>query len=112
MLQILDILEKNWINIHVLLLYETSLNYLNVNEEIIFGCQMHYQNRKNSKRCGGIAVHVQNCIKFDLRPSIDTNVGHKLESSFAELILPAEKIIVGEVYRAPNTPEDSFIDDN
>jgi len=65
---------------------------------------MTYKNRPSGKR-GGIAIYSKDNITFKCRPDIEINIDGEFESIFIETTNKKEKIIVGEIYRVPNTNE-------
>ena len=65
---------------------------------------MIYKNRTVGTR-GGIAIYIKETISFKCRPDSEINIDGEFESIFIETIIKQEKIIIGEIYRVPNTNE-------
>ena len=65
---------------------------------------MIYRNRTDGTR-GGIAIYIKETISFKCRPDIEIIIDGEFESIFIEKIIKQEQIIIGEIYRVPNTNE-------
>ncbi len=70
----------------------------------ILGYNFIYRNRKANSR-GGVAMYIRNDIKYVLRPDLEVNIDTEFESIFIEAKINNDTVIVGEVYRIPNTSE-------
>ena len=62
------------------------------------------KNRPPGKR-GGIAIYIQKHITYKHRPDIEINVENEFESLFIDMSINNKHIIIGEIYRVPNTNE-------
>ena len=92
------------IEINLFLICETFLTNNNADLHKIPGYTMIYKNRTVGTR-GGIAIYIKETISFKCRPDIEINIYGEFESIFIETIIKQEKIIIGEIYRVPNTNE-------
>ena len=92
------------IEINFFLICETFLTNNNADLYKIPGYTMIYKNRTVGTR-GGIAIYIKETISFKCRPDIEINIDGEFESIFIETIIKQEKIIIGEIYRVPNTNE-------
>ena len=104
LLNLLNKLKTDGYEIHVILACETFMNENNIDECKIKGFNMEYTHRTNIAR-GGVAVYVNNKLKYKTRD--DLRILHEgiMESCFVELITTAKvkNIVIGEVYRVPGT---------
>jgi len=93
--------EKN-ITVHFILLCETFL--CDNSEQLcnIEGYKLICKNRTNSKR-GGVAIYIHNKYVCKLRNDLSVNVENEFESLFIEATHNKTTVIVGEIYRVPNT---------
>ena len=99
----------------------TSLDQLNIHMEIIMLCETFLhdnitklykisgyklicRNRVMNRR-GGVAMYIKDNIKYKLRKDLEINIDGEFESLFIEAQLNNKQVIVGEVYRVPNTSE-------
>ncbi len=109
-------LEAVSINIDFILLCETYLTDAIAGMYSIPGYKLVYRNRRLTQpndqlnrrrvsRRGGVAIYIRQDIEFLLRPDIDFNVDGEFESIFIEATVGPSKVIVGEIYRIPNTCE-------
>ena len=97
------------INLQIILLCETFLNDNNSALFNIPGYTFIYKNRQSMSR-GGVAIYIRDDIKFKLREDIGSDTEGKFESIFIEVITNPKHIIVGEVYRTPNSNEAQSIE--
>ena len=100
----------NKLNIHLdfILLCETYLNEHNQNVYNIAGYRLISHNRK-ANRGGGVAIFIKNSIIFKHRPDLEYHIENEFESIFIEAQIENNNIIVGEIYRIPNTSETESI---
>jgi gamma-glutamylcyclotransferase (GGCT)/AIG2-like uncharacterized protein YtfP len=110
LLDLLNKLKYENYEIDIVLICETFMNDSNIDQCVLPGFNMEYNNRKIKKQ-GGVAVYINNKLKYTTRQ--DLSIFHEgiLECCFIELpSLNKEKnIIVGEVYRVPGTNENFFL---
>ena len=92
------------IEIQFLLLCETFLSDNNYNLYKIPGYNLICKNRPTGKR-GGIAMYIKDNINYRIRPDLEINIEKEFESLFIDTTINNENIIVGEIYRVPNTNE-------
>ena len=96
-------------SIDAMLLCETFLNDRNKDLCNIDGYTLMYKNRTNKSR-GGVAIFIKNAIKFKERQDLSIFDEGKFESIFLEIYGNKKNLIIGEVYRVPNTNEKDFIE--
>ncbi len=90
-------------------LTETWLNDEIICEYNMPGYALVYNNR-NDNRGGGVAMYIKNNIKFKSRPDLDFN-NNIINSKFIEISnINTKNVIVGTVYRAPNSDTDSYLE--
>ena len=92
------------IDIQFILLCETFLSDNNCDLYNIPGYNMICKNRPPGKR-GGIAIYIQKHITYKHRPDLEINVENEFESLFIDMSINNKHIIIGEIYRVPNTNE-------
>ena len=103
---LLHTLETKCIHIHFILLSET---WLTDNNSCLFnipGYTFVHRSRTIRKH-GGVAMYISNSISFNERPDLEEFIEGEFESIFIEVkaIGLSKKLIVGEIYRPPNTNE-------
>jgi len=86
------------------MLCETFLTDQSATLYNIQGYDMISLNREKGQR-GGIAIYVLNNFSHVIREDIMVNVNREFESLFIEINNKEYKVLVGEVYRVPNTNE-------
>jgi len=86
------------------LLCETFLTKNNAHLFKVDGYSFVFRNRANSPK-GGVAIFINNSITYTNRPDLGINVDREFESIFIEVKTSTSKLIVGEIYRIPNTNE-------
>jgi hypothetical protein len=106
---LLSHLKQNNINLHFILLCETFLSDSNSSLFNIPGYTLECKNRKSLSR-GGVAIYIKNGIKYNRRDGIGINIEGEFESIFVEVISRPTNLIVGEVYRVPNTSETKSVE--
>ena len=95
--------------VDLLLLCETFLNDSNKNSVDINGYTLREDHRKTMTQ-GGVAIYINNKLQFIPRPDLAIFDEGVFESYFVEITGENRNIIVGEVYRIPNTNQQSFLD--
>ena len=68
--------------------------------------EKHRQNRSG----GGVALYVNNRYQYKHRHDLSTFEEGVMESVFIELTLGVENLVLGEIYRPPNSNESFFIE--
>lgn len=109
--EILIELNETGIKLDVILLCETFINDTNIKKMKLKNYKLaNYENRKNSKQ-GGVAIFLRKEIKFYSRKDLDIFIEGTFESCFVEIVTNNNRknIILGEIYRVPNTNEKIFI---
>ena len=107
---LLTILSNSNCEIDIILLCETFLN-----DNTVAACNIpHYtlieSHRTNLSR-GGVGIYVNNKIRYKERYDLSIFKEGYFESCFVEVELNSRKLVVGEIYRVPNTNEKDFIND-
>ena len=87
--------------INVVLLVETWTTGTKSNSIRIPGYTYLGQNRKN-KKGGGVGILINNQLKYKCIPDLNLNEPH-IESFFIELNGNKRNMLIGSMYRAPNT---------
>ena len=92
------------------MLCETWLN--NCSPKInIPGYHLELENRKG-KKGGGVATLIKENLKYKNRPDLKKKLKNgQMETCFVELKGSQGNIILGSLYRPPNTPTKEFLDD-
>ena len=106
---LLSDLKSSSIEIDLVMLCETFINDNNADLCAIPGYTFLESHRQNKSR-GGVAIYVNNKFTFKLRKDLDIFDECFFESKFIELTSTKKHVIVGEIYRIPNTNEKEFID--
>ncbi len=99
---IVNTLNEKKIIVHFLLLCETFLNERNVSTVNIDGYDLVCKNRPVGMG-GGVAIYVHKSLSYITREDLAINVNNQFESVFIEVKGVKETVIVGEIYRVPNT---------
>ena len=102
--------EKSSGVVHVYMLNETWVT--NNNEHLVKIPNYNFVgNHRTSKKGGGVGLAVHNTVQF--RPRDDIKLGHvsELEYQFIEIKAIRRNIIVGSLYRPPNSKEKEFLRD-
>ena len=103
------LLEHNC-RIDVVLLCETFLLKNTLNMVNIPG-YIHIGNYRTDRKGGGVSILLKNGIPYKRREDLDIFIEGKTESVFVETISKCGKpIIIGSIYRPPNTDLDQFSD--
>jgi len=95
-------LKEKHITIHFILLCETFLKDDNMNLCNIEGYNLVTKNRSDRHR-GGVAIYVHESIVFNVKDELTMNIENKFESIVIEAKYKQSRIIVGEIYRVPNS---------
>ena len=92
------------------MLCETYITELNVNKVHIDGYELHEKHGLSSSR-GGVALYINNTLKFKIISDISYFEEGLYESCFIEISTTdiSKSIVAGEIYRVPNTDETLFI---
>ena len=106
---ILSRLNDIKIKVHFILLCETFLNDYNISKCEITGYKLVPQSRKLHTK-GGVALYILTEFDYEERPEISPYCEGEFESVFVEILDDNKKIIVGEIYRIPNTNESISVD--
>ena len=102
--------EKSSGVVHVYMLNETWVT--NNNEHLVRIPNYNFVGKhRTSKKGGGVGLAVHNTVQF--RPRDDIKLGHvsELEYQFIEIKAKRRNIIVGSLYRPPNSKEKEFLRD-
>jgi exonuclease III len=96
--------------IDILAVCETFMNENNINDCKIEGYNIEYKYRKN-KTQGGVAIYINNKLNYKFRDDLSTFYEGVIETCFVELLNKNKNnnIIVGEIYRTPNSDEKFFL---
>ena len=109
--QIKHIIDKNPCNKppEVILVCETWLNDFSPNINIP-GYHLELENRRG-KKGGGAAILIKENLKYKSRPDLKEKLKNsQTETCFVELKSSQGNIILGSLYRPPNTPTKEFLD--
>lgn len=100
---IISTLHERKIVVHFILICETFLNDNSIQLCTIEGYKFVCNNRSNGKR-GGVAIYVLDSLSFKLRDDLTLNFDNQFETIFIEVKHGNSNILVGEIYRTPNSP--------
>ncbi len=108
---IVSVLGESGITIHFILLCETFLTDINCLMYDIPGYVFIHNSRKSLSR-GGVAMYILDNLSFVERTDLSEFHEGEFESIFAEIKGKSHEknVIVGEIYRPPNTNEKSSIE--
>ena len=62
------------------------------------------------KKGGGVGILSHNSLKYTRRYDLEQFNDHSLESCWIELLGYKKNVVIGSLYRPPNTPEKEFIE--
>ena len=97
-------------SVDIMLLCETFLNKNTANRIKIPGYTLVSNYQQNHKG-GGTSVLVKDGIPFQWRQDLDVFIEKHTESTFVEIsIKNGTPVVIGSLYRTPNTPAQEFID--
>ena len=97
-------------SVDIMLLCETFLNKNTANRIKIPGYTLVSNYRQNHKG-GGTSVLIKDGIPFRRRQDLDVFIEKHTESTFVEISLKnGTPVVIGSLYRTPNTPAKEFID--
>ncbi len=102
-------LEDQGIVIDVLLLCETFITDQNKESCKIPNYELREEHRKNMTK-GGVAIYIHNRLKFIERCDLQIFIEGHIESYFIEIEFPDKNLIIGELYRVPNTDQNVFLE--
>ena len=102
-------LANTQINPDIILLCETFLNGKNENLYQLPDYQFISKCRAN-KTCGGVGMYIKNDLSYKIRNELAPHIEGSFESIFIEILDADKRMIVGEIYRAPNTSVQTAID--
>ena len=105
--ELLNIFNKDNCHIHILLLCETYINNLNLHECMIPGYSIVFKRHSDNRKGGGVAILIDNSFKFTKSDDISIFDEDGFESCF--IGLTQSNVILGEIYRVPNTSISSFL---
>ncbi len=97
-----DLSEKN-IKLDYLMLCETFLKDNTSHLFEIPGYTLVCKNRSHNTRGGGVAIYVNELYNYEVRDDLSVFDEGKFESLFIEIKSRSQKLIIGEIYRVPNT---------
>ena len=101
--------RKNHCELDLICICETFLTDVNCSFFDLEGytkIEKHRQNRSG----GGVALYVNNKHQFNYRHDLSIFEDGAMESVFVELTLGVGSIVVGEIYRPPNSNESFFVE--
>lgn len=105
---LLEKLDEQKCQIDLIMLCETFLTDLNSNKYKIDGYTL-VELHRSKMRQGGVAIFVRNGLNFRVRDDLNLFDEGFFESIFIEITMPKRNLIAGEIYRVPNTSEQSFL---
>ena len=97
-------------SVNIMLLCETFLNKNTANRIRIPGYTL-VSNYRQDHKGGGTSVLIKDGIPFQWRQDLDVFIEKHTESTFVEIsIKNGTPVVIGSLYRTPNTPAQEFID--
>ena len=96
-------------NIHCLILCETWLNSVNKSKIKVPG-YTYVGKERLTKKGGGVGFLIRDDLQFRLKPEYDID-SSILENHWIELKCNTDNVLIGSLYRPPNTNEKTFITD-
>ena len=102
-------ITKSNVNVDFLLLCETFLTDYNCMLFNLPGYSRVEYHRKNS-RGGGVAIYIKNCYDYKIRKDLSYYEEGIFESIFIETTLNHKQVLIGEIYRVPNSDIKYFND--
>ena len=106
--QLLRDLEKKNSSIDVVLLCETFLTKKTIGMVNVVG-YTHVGNYRNTKKGGGVSILIKDGISYKRRQDLDIFQEGETESVFIEILSKSGKnIVIGSMYRPPNTDITQF----
>ena len=100
------------IKFHIIALTETWLSKETCDLEYLFNDYAHVKLYRDNRRGGGVSLFIHNSIQFKCIESLSI-LNENLECIFIEIETIRKKpIMVGAIYRPPNTNISSFISDH
>ncbi len=101
-------LDEHKISVDFILLCETFLTDNISHMYNIPGYNLICNNRQNLR--GGVAIYINSKLNFSRRKDLEIFLPGQFESLFIEIKSTASPLIVGEIYRIPNTNEHDSIE--
>ncbi len=101
-------LDEHKISVDFILLCETFLTDNISHMYNIPGYNLICNNRQNLR--GGVAIYINSKLNFSRREDLEIFLPGQFESLFMEIKSKASPLIVGEIYRIPNTNEHDSIE--
>lgn len=98
------------ITIHVLLLCETFLNDSNKSLVMIEN-YIDYHSFRAVQKGGGVSIYVHDSIQSHRNVNLSIFKEGAFESLFVDIEHGTSNVLVGEIYRVPNTSERNFLED-
>ena len=105
---LLEKLKNQEILIDVILVCETFLTDTNKNLVDIASYTLEESHRKN-RSGGGVAIYLSKTLKYKRRKDLEIFNEGQVESIFVELESCAKNVIMGELYRVPNSDINFFL---
>ena len=102
-------LEDSNLDLDFILLCETFLNDNNCMMFNLSGYSKVEKHRTQS-RGGGVTIYAKNCYDFKIREDLSYFEEGIFESLFIEATLNKKQVLIGEIYRPPNTDVKHFLD--
>ena len=100
-------ITESKVSLDFLLLCETFMTDYNCMLFNLPGYSKVEHHRKNS-RGGGVAIYVKNCHDYKIRNDLSYYEEGIFESIFIETTLNKKQVLVGEIYRVPNSDIKNF----
>lgn len=94
--------------VDAILICETHLTDVNFGFYALEGYQCFDMHRK-SKKWGGVRIYISNKYQCHLRKELSTFEEGSYETVFCEVTVGPRILILGEIYRLPNTPEREYL---
>ena len=98
----------NGITVDFILLCETFLNHVNSEMFPLPGYQFVYKNKSRGKG-GGVAMYISNKFQFRVRDDLTIEYDMEFEYIFVDIVHDSHKLVIGEIYRVPNSNERNSI---
>ena len=95
--------------IHCIILCETWLNSLNKTKINVPG-YTYVGRERNTKKGGGVGFLIRDDLKFRVKAEYEIN-SDILENYWIELKCNTDNVLIGSLYRPPNTNEKTFMSD-
>ena len=106
---LMEDLDNSQLDLDFLLLCETFLNDKNSNLYNLPGYTVAEKHRVNAKG-GGVAIFVKNKFQYKIREDLSIFDEGLFESVFIEASINNKNVVIGEIYRPPNSNINQFIE--